>query len=361
MRDKLLIMDDEPINVELLANLFADEYQTVAAADGAEALEQFKKHENSLIAVLLDIQVKKGDMTGYEALKVLNEAGKTSEVPVIMITASNDMETAYSCYSAGAMEFIGKPIDARVARKRIMNMIELYSGREKLKERLEFSEQRLRESRDELERFNENFIDTISDVVEFRDMESGQHVKRVKGLTRIMAEAYAVLYPERGLQPHEIELIEKASALHDIGKISIPDHVLLKPGKLTAEEWEIMKQHTTKGCVILSRLSNLQDAEHYKIAYDIVRHHHERYDGKGYPDGLKGEEIPLSARLVSVADVYDALTADRVYRRALDRETAHRMITEGECGVFDPKLIGCFEYSRKEMEAFIAFMSGKKV
>ena len=203
-----------------------------------------------------------------------------------------------------------------------------------------------------MELFNEKLIDVVSNIVEFRDLESGEHVKRVKGLTRIMAEAYMELFPDSGLTQEKINVIVRASALHDIGKIAIPDGILLKPGKLSSEEFEIMKSHTTKGCKILKLLDMVQDNEQLQASYDICLYHHERYDGKGYPEGLKGDDIPLSAQLVSVVDVYDALVSERVYKKALDKDTAYHMIMDGKCGNFAPKLLKCMEYARTRIEGF---------
>lgn len=351
MRNEILIVDDESLNRELLAQIFEKEYDIVTACNGQEAIDLFKKHKDTLAAVLLDLIMPVVD--GYQVLQVLDTTHETDIIPVILITASTDVKMALSCYSFGAAEIINKPFIAKIVHQRVANMIEVYSSRERLRTLLASSKQELTETKAQLEEFNNNLVDTISDIVEFRDMESGQHIKRVKGLTQIMAMTYAKLYPEAGLTEKDTNIIVAAAALHDIGKIAIPDNVLLKPGRLTKEEFEIMKTHTTKGCEILQRLENVQDTEHYKVAYEIVRHHHERYNGRGYPDGLKGDEIPLSAQLVSVADVYDALTSDRVYKKAFDKETAYNMIINGECGDFGPKLFETFKQSKAVLELFI--------
>lgn len=351
MRNRILIVDDEELNRELLKQIFEDTYEIIMAHNGNEAIQQFHKYRDSLAAVLLDLVMPK--VNGYQVLQVLHAQHETEIIPVILITANSDIKVALGCYAVGAAEIIAKPFVSGIVRRRVMNLIEMYASREQLKQQLSISEKLLTRSEEKLEKFNDNFIDTISDVVEFRDMESGQHIKRVKGLTQIMAENYARLYPESGLNEHSIGMIVKAAALHDIGKIAIPDSILLKPGRLTGDEMEVMKSHTTKGCDILAKLENVQDGEHYRLAYEIIRHHHERYDGHGYPDGLKKEEIPLSARLVSVADVYDALTGERVYKKAYDKEKAFQMIMNGECGNFDPKLLSCFEHSRRAMEIFV--------
>lgn len=203
---------------------------------------------------------------------------------------------------------------------------------------------------EKLKQSRSNVIDILGTVVEYRNLESGQHIERVKGYTRILAERLMKDFPEYGLTPERVEVIVSASALHDIGKIAIPDAILMKPGRLTESEFEYMKAHTTKGGEILNSIKNVWDEEYGKVSYEICRHHHERYDGRGYPDGMKGELIPLSAQIVSVADVYDALVNERAYKSAFSKETAFQMIMTGECGVFSPKILDCFWNVRKEFE-----------
>ena len=205
-----------------------------------------------------------------------------------------------------------------------------------------------------LQKSNTNIIDILGTVVESRNLESGEHVMRVKGYTEILAKEMMKEYPEYGLTDKKIEVIVSASALHDIGKIAIPDNILLKPGKLTQDEYEYMKSHTTRGCEILNNIKDVWDEEYEKASYEICRHHHERYDGRGYPDKLKGDEIPISAQLVSVADVYDALVNERVYKSAYSKEQAFSMIINGECGIFSPKLLECFRNCREQFEELAA-------
>lgn len=203
-----------------------------------------------------------------------------------------------------------------------------------------------------LKEINNDVIDILSTVVEFRSVESGDHIQRIKGFTKIMLKYVNELYEDINYSPELIDVISSASAMHDIGKVAIPDSILLKPGKLTSDEFEEMKKHTTKGCEILESMVNLQDKNYYKYSYEICRYHHERFDGRGYPDGLKGDEIPLEAQIVSVADVYDALISKRVYKDAYSLDEAYQMILNGECGVFSPKLMECFKRAKDEMERF---------
>lgn len=208
----------------------------------------------------------------------------------------------------------------------------------------------LQKQAQELQRMNERIIETMSNVVEFRNLESGDHVRRVKDFTRILAGYVAKLYPEYHLDEEDVDVITAAAAMHDVGKIAISDAILLKPGRLTEEEFEIMKTHTTKGCEIIDMLGDIQEGEYGRASYDICRYHHERYDGKGYPEGLKGEEIPIAAQIVSVADVYDALVSERCYKNAYTPAEAYDMIVGGACGQFSPKLLLCLARAREEFE-----------
>lgn len=212
----------------------------------------------------------------------------------------------------------------------------------------------LQKQAQELRRMNERIIETMSNVVEFRNLESGDHVRRVKDFTRILAGYVARLYPEYHLNEEDVDVITAAAAMHDVGKIAISDAVLLKPGRLTEEEFAVMKTHTIKGCEIIDMLGDIQEGDYGRTSYQICRYHHERYDGKGYPEGLKGEEIPIAAQIVSVADVYDALVSERCYKSAYTPAEAYNMIMRGECGQFSPKLLVCLEKAREEFEKRIA-------
>ncbi len=350
MRKKILIVDDEAINREILKQIFEQDYDIIMAKEGKEAIEFINRYQNDLAIVLLDLIMPV--INGYQVLHILNANGMIKKIPVIMITANTDTKIALSCYSLGAADIINKPFVAQIVRQRILNTIEMYEDRDSLKKLLEQSNEKLTERERQLEQFYDRLMDAISNIVEFRDTDSGMHVKRVKGLTQLLACTYQKLYPEENITDEQVHAIVRTSALHDIGKIAIPDSILLKPGKLNPDEWEIMKSHTTRGCDILAMLENVQDSDQYKTAYDIIRHHHERYDGTGYPDGLKGDNIPLAAQLVAIVDVYDALVSDRIYKKAYTKEKAYSMITNGECGVFSDKILACFEHARKVIELF---------
>lgn len=348
MRNKILIVDDEEVNRAILGQVFEKEYEILMAENGQEAIRYANRYRNDLAVILLDLLMPVVD--GYQVLQVLHAEQTLEKIPVILITANTDQETALKCYSLGVTDIFNKPFVIPILRQRVLNAVEMYQSREHLQKLLDRSNRKLTEREHQLEDFYNHLIEAVSDIVEFRDVESGAHIKRVKGLTRIMAESYMKLYPDEGFTREWMKTVVEASALHDIGKIAIPDHILLKPGRLTDEEREIMQAHTTKGCDILSKLETVQDTEHYKAAYEIARYHHERYDGRGYPDGLVGDEIPLCAQLVSVVDVYDALVCKRVYKKAFEKEQAFHMIMNGECGTFNPKILKCFESARSMIE-----------
>lgn len=343
MRGTILIVDDDEMELALLNQIFEGEYNIMMARNGKDAIVQLNAHYNEVVIILLDLLMPV--LNGYQVLQVLKSSDVFRDIPVAVITANTDQALEVSCYNMGAMAVIHKPFVAQVVRQQISNIVETYQCSLELK--MDLNAQLTK-----LNAFNEHLIDAISNLVEFRDLESGAHIKRVKGLTRILAEEYALSYPDSGLTPESIDTIVRAAAIHDIGKIAIPDSILLKPGRLTEDERQVMMSHTTKGCEILSLLSSLQDLDQMQVSYDICRHHHERHDGNGYPDGLKGDEIPLSAQLVSVADVYDALTSDRVYKRAYSKEVSYNMILKGECGTFSPNLLSCLKNSKTKLEQF---------
>lgn len=266
----------------------------------------------------------------------MNRNGKIKSTPVFLITAADSEELLLEGYDLGAIDVITKPFMPHFLRCRIKNIIELYGHRNEL-------EQIVAEQVKRLSDLNQSMVETLATLIEFRDCESGEHVKRICGLTKILMTQVSDMYPEYYLPAKEIDKIVTSSVLHDVGKISIPDNILNKPGRLTKEEFEIMKLHTVKGCEILQNIPNIMDEGIYNYSYDICRHHHERWDGRGYPDGLSGDDISIWAQVVSVADVYDALTAERVYKKAFTHDTAVEMINNGECGAFNPKVLRAFE------------------
>ncbi|MCI8376918.1 MAG: response regulator [Lachnospiraceae bacterium] len=332
-RATILIVDDVEINRTILAEIFKDDYNILEADNGLQAIEMING-SFGISAVLLDLIMP--GINGLEVLKEMNKSGKTDSIPVFLITAAESQKALMDGYQLGAVDVIMKPFMPNFIKCRINNVIELYAHRNKLEHIVAKQVERLNS-------LNQSMVETLATVIEFRDCESGEHVKRIGRLTKILMTQVSEMYPEHHLPETEIDKIVTSSILHDVGKISIPDRILNKPGRLTEEEFEIMKQHTVKGCEILQNIPDIIDEGVYKYSYDICRHHHERWDGRGYPDGLSGDDISIWAQVVSVADVYDALTAERVYKKAFSHEKAVQMIHDGECGTFSPKLLKAFD------------------
>lgn len=355
MRNKVLVVDDVEMNRDILEEMLKDKYEILKAEDGDMALEMIEKHQEEIAVVLLDLIMPKKD--GYEVLEEMKSKKWMDKMPVLIISGESSVETESQCFDYGISDFIRKPFDSRMVKKRVRNIIDLFNYKNSLEEKVEEQTETLRKQykilhkqAEELHQNKAKIIEILGTVVEYRNLESGEHINRVKGFTKIMAEKMMEKYPEYNLTPRDVEIIYSAAALHDIGKIAIPDNILLKPGRLTPEEFDYMKTHTTRGCDILDSIEGAWDDEYGKVSYEICRYHHERHDGKGYPDGLKEDEIPISAQLVSVADVYDALVTERVYKHAIPKDEAFQMILDGKCGTFSPKLMECFKEVREEFE-----------
>ena len=341
-KNVILIVDDVEINRVILAETFRENYDILEAENGEEALKIIDSDER-VVAVLVDHLIPV--MSGIDVLREMNKSGKINNIPVFIVTAANDDPMLMDAYNLGATDIISKPIMPDFIKCRINNVIELYRHRYDLESLLE-------EKVDKLNLINQSMIETLANIIEFRDGESGEHVKRISSLSKKLLIKLCKMYPEYYLPKAEIDKISSASILHDVGKIAIPDSILNKPGRLTKEEFEIMKSHSVKGCEILSHIPNLLDEDTYKYSYDICRHHHERWDGKGYPDGLAGDEISIWAQAVSIVDVYDALISPRVYKAPFPHDVAVKMIYNGECGTFNPKILEAFnEAIGKESES----------
>ena len=344
----ILIADDAQINREMIKFIFEEQYEVLEAQDGEETIAILDEHAEELAVLFLDLIMPK--KTGLDVLAHMQVKGYTDFLPVIMITGEATPEAEYKAYELGASDIIYKPFEPKVVMRRTMNITELFEHRSDLERKLEERTRELMASREQLEQNNAFLINALGSVVEFRSMESGEHIRRVKIFTGIILEYVRKFYPEYGLTKKQISMITQASALHDRGKIAIADAILLKPGKLSRDEFEEMNKHNIYGCDILERFKQ-EETEFYRYCYDICRYHHERYDGNGYPDKLVGEDIPIWAQVVSIVDVYDALVSKRVYKAAYDVKEAARMICEGECGVFSDKILDCFDLAKEELFA----------
>ena len=334
----ILVVDDDKLNLSAARKVLSGEYKVIPVVRGTQVLSYLENEECDMI--LLDISMP--EMDGFQVLSQLRNSRWFQQIPIVLITAENSESTALKGYTSGVSDIINKPFNPEIVHRRVENIIELYNHKRFLETKLQEQYRLLEKQAEKLKKANTFVIDTLSTAVEFRSSESGFHIARMRKITEFLLRALSARHEQYDFSEEEISMISDAAALHDIGKIAIPDEVLLKPGRLTPEEFEIMKTHTTKGCEILESLNYAQDEEYYRYSYEICRHHHERWDGKSYPDGLKGDEIPLSAQVVSLADVYDALVSDRVYRKALSHEKALSMIANGECGAFNPQLLESF-------------------
>lgn len=333
-RHKILIADDSEMNRELLSEMLSEEFDIVEVENGAEALKVLQNHISELSLVLLDIVMP--EMDGFEVLAYMNKYHWIADVPVIMISSENSPIYIQRAYEFGVADYISRPFDATVVYRRVMNTIMLYAKQRRLAGLVT-------DQIYEKEKSTNLMVSILSHIVEFRNGESGLHVLHINIMTELLLKQLMQKSNKYHLTQTDISLISTASALHDIGKISVPDEILNKPGRLTPEEFEIIKQHSMAGASMLEHLPLQQEEPLVKVAYAICRWHHERYDGRGYPDGLKGEKIPISAQVVAMADVYDALTSERCYKKAFSHDKAMEMILNGECGSFNPLLLECLQ------------------
>ncbi len=332
-RQKILIADDSEMNRSILADMLEEEFDIIEAENGLEAVSILQQCADELSLVLLDIVMP--EMDGFEVLMVMNQRQWIEDVPVIMISAETRSSQIERAYKLGITDFISRPFDALIVHHRVVNTILLYTKQKKLVDLVE-------EQIYQKERHGNLMIEILSHIVEFRNGESGMHVRNVRTITELLLRHLVQQKNSRySLSPMDISIISTASALHDIGKMAIDEAILNKPGRLTDEEFKIMKSHTTAGAKMLDDMVIYQNEPLVRVAHDIARWHHERYDGRGYPDGLEGDAIPISAQVVAVADVYDALTSERCYKKAIPHEEAILMILEGKCGNFNPELLEC--------------------
>lgn len=332
LRQKILIADDSEINRSILADMLVGEFEILEAENGRQAIEVIQRLGSGLALMLLDTSMP--GMDGFQVLETMKERGWNETIPVIMISVGNVAPHIERAYDLGAVDYIQRPFHARIVRRRVSNAMMLYAKRERLTGMMTGQIY-------ERERAGDLMLEILSHIVEFRNGESGQHVMHIRSLTGLLLHRLAQKTDRYELTSADISVISYASALHDIGKIAIPESILNKPGPLTQEEFELMKTHSMKGAAMLEHLPLRQHEPLVREAYDICRWHHERYDGQGYPDRLVGEDIPISAQVVALADVYEALTSPRVYKTAYSHDRAIAMILNGECGIFNPLLLEC--------------------
>ena len=331
-KTQILLVDDSKMNRMLLREILGDGYHILEAENGQECLETLRAEAGNIALVLLDINMP--GMDGFEVLKAMNANHTIEDTPVIMISSEDSDAAIRRSYELGASDYVNRPFDARIVYRRVTNTIKLYAKQRRLVQMV--SDQiRARENNTDM------LVGVLSHIVEFRNGESGAHVRHIRIITERLLHRLLEISSNYSITAEQQDMIPLASALHDIGKIGIDEKILNKPGKLTPEEFKVIQTHSMLGAKMLHDLDGFAEQPLLQTAYEIARWHHERWDGRGYPDGLKGDEIPISAQLVSLADVYDALTSERCYKKAFSHEKAVQMILNGECGAFNPLLLQC--------------------
>ena len=341
---KILIVDDSEMNREILSSILGDEFDILEAADGKECISVIRKHGRDIALVLLDIVMP--EMDGFEVLEFMNKHEWIDDIPVIMISSEDSAASVKKAYEMGVSDYINRPFDVEVVHRRVFNTIKLYAKQRRL---IALITNQVYEK----EKNNRILIEILSQILEFRNGESGSHVLNVNIITGILLEQLTQITDKYNISWSDRLIITTAASLHDIGKIGINEKILNKAGRLTPQEIEKIKEHTVIGASILENMELFKDEELVKTAYQICRWHHERYDGRGYPDGLKGEEIPVSAQVVALADVYDALVSRRVYKKSYSHEEAMKMILGGECGAFNPVLLQCLTEAQDKIKESI--------
>ena len=340
-KSKILLVDDSKMNRTMLTEILGDSYHILEAENGRECLETLQAEAGHIALVLLDINMPV--MDGFEVLKAMNANHTIEDTPVIMISSEDSDAAIRRSYELGASDYVNRPFDARIVYRRVTNTIKLYAKQRRLVQMV--SDQiRARENNTDM------LVGVLSHIVEFRNGESGLHVRHIRIITELLLRRLLEISSRYSITAEQQDMIPLASALHDIGKIGIDEKILNKPGKLTPEEFEVMKTHSMLGAKMLHDLDGFAEQPLLQTAYEIARWHHERWDGRGYPDGLKGDEIPISAQLVSLADVYDALTSERCYKKAFSHERAVQMIQNGECGAFNPLLLQCLTNIQSDLK-----------
>lgn len=336
----VLIVDDSDFNREILISILGNEFSAIEAGSGEECIKCLELYGKHISIVLLDVVMP--GMSGFEVLSYMNVHHIIDDIPVIMITGDESDGSIRKAYELGVSDYINRPFDVKVVYRRVMNTIQLYSKQRRLIKRV---------TEQTVEKENDARIMTgiISHIAEFRNGDSGKHIINIRRLVRMTLERLVLKTDRYPLSMRDIDMITNASALHDIGKMTIDENILNKPGRLTAEEFEKIKTHTTAGAEMIWSLREYRDEPLLKYARDICLYHHERYDGSGYPYGLRGDEIPIAAQVVAICDVYDALVSPRVYKAAIPHEQAMKIIEEDEREKYSPVILECFREMSDEL------------
>lgn len=343
----ILIADVENKNKIELSEIKTEDYKIKRICEYKAALNYINKNRTKLVIVITN------NMQLFMNLKYKRE----NELFSIIFITENNMEEKIKAYELGAYEVITKPFNEYILKKRIQNAVKLYEHNNNMEQLVNKRTEQIKKDMMVLKNINREIVETLSSIVEFRNMESGGHIRRIREYTAVILKHIMELYPEYRITADDAEIIEITSAMHDIGKIAIPDKILQKKGSLDDDEMEIMKRHTTLGAEIVNKIAFKGNEKFRRYCFNIAKYHHERYDGKGYPCGLAGEEIPISAQIVALADVYDALVSKRVYKESYNADTACKMILNDECGVFSDKIKECLIKAKKEIKEITEIIS----
>lgn len=346
----ILIIDDVGVNRFLLRSIFENRYEVLEAAGGVEGIEQIRKNIHKLALIMLDIKMP--DLDGFGVMTFMNEQDYIKDCPVILITGDEDEDAMERGYRLGATDVIKKPFVVRTVRQRVKNTLDLYRYKYHLEDMVEEKTRELTVQYGRLQEHHNRLVGVLNDIIDHRSVESVEHIAYVQGYTRILANHYARLYKHSRMTKEKIEYIVKAAAVHDIGKITMPDSILSRQGKLSQWELERLQEHTLKGSQIVDVMSEFENEEFRKICVNVCLYHHEKYDGTGYPGNIRKDRIPIEAQLVGLADLYDALVHSDVREWLLKKQDAYILLMEGKCGELSPRMKQCLSAAKDELKVF---------
>lgn len=349
-RNILVIVDDVAMNRALLGQMFQKEFEILEAENGEEAIQIINEYYNNIALVLLDIKMPV--MDGFEVMSRMKFYGYMKQIPVILITSDEEGNAMEKGYALGATDVVFKPFQAHVVIQRVHNIYELYQHKNHLEDLVEEQTAQLEEQYELLKEHHRHLVSVLRDIVEYRNVEYPEHLDYIQGYTRILAENYAMLYPRAKMTKEKIGYIVQAARFHDVGKITMPDAILSRPGRLSKWDLELLKEHTIKGRDIVQVMAELEDDMFSKICCNVCLYHHAKYDGSGYPVDIRKERIPIEAQIVGLADMYETMVHSVALRKKYSKEQVYNMLMNGKCGELSPRMKECLQASKKELEAY---------
>lgn len=350
MRNTVLIVDDDESERSALKQVFEGQYSVAEVENSREAVDYLEDFLNEVIMLLVDIHQMEEDE--YRIMCYMKERDKAKQIPIFMIADKEEQDAIELGYQSGAAEIIERPFVRSIIEKRAGNVLELYGHVCYLRKEIQEETKKIQQKTEELKEHHEHLINILRDIITNRNVESVQHIQCVQGYTRILANQYAELYPDAGMTEEKIEMIVQAAQMHDVGKITVPDSVTGRPGRLSPYEMELLKEHTVKGSEIMKVMSEIAEDDYSRICYNVCRYHHEKYDGSGYPEGIKGDDIPIEAQIVGLADMYDVLVNATVNKEAFTPNEAFYKLIKGDCGEISSEMKECLEAARDSLETF---------